>query len=398
MPRRLAPLALLVLGHVAPAAAKPAAPRQVREVFMEGARHYEAGDYRDAARAFSEAYAMSNKRNLLYNIGAAYEAAREQETAAPERCRVTALAHEHYGRFLDEVWDAPNAADVHKAREQLGGELRERCHPQLTVNSSPSGATVYLDARSAKPLGKTPLVAQVKPGAHKLIVEKEGHATEVLRLELVPATPMSTSVDLKKSKGDGRARFSVSPAGATVTINGQAVGRARLAKPLILREGNYWVSVEAPDHKTWTGSLVVTRDSLAKVVVDLRSTLPVEPFPYREAAGWSGAGAAVALASAGILWGLADREYDDLSRRRDQGGALGDDDLDRGERYLLSAQVMLGAGALAGAVAGVLLALSDGDDPAEDAVEGSQSPGPAMGAAPLAGFGAGLGLSWRGTY
>src|SRR5690606_25712958 len=55
---------------------------QAREAFERGRIHYDNGDFARAAAAFEEAYKLSGREGLLYNLYLAYRDANEQEKAA----------------------------------------------------------------------------------------------------------------------------------------------------------------------------------------------------------------------------------------------------------------------------------------------------------------------------
>jgi tetratricopeptide (TPR) repeat protein len=66
-----------------PAAAAATSPEnQAREAFERGRIHYDNGDFARAATAFEEAYKLSGREGLLYNLYLAYRDANQQENAA----------------------------------------------------------------------------------------------------------------------------------------------------------------------------------------------------------------------------------------------------------------------------------------------------------------------------
>lgn len=78
-----------LFGHFAAfphaAAAQAAATEteaQARDAFERGRIHYDNGDFARAAEAFEQAYKLSGREGLLYNIYLAYRDANEQEKAA----------------------------------------------------------------------------------------------------------------------------------------------------------------------------------------------------------------------------------------------------------------------------------------------------------------------------
>jgi tetratricopeptide (TPR) repeat protein len=128
--------------------------------FRTGEIYYEKGRYPDAAREFEEAYRLSNRAELLYNMGKAYDGDGD-----------AARALGAYRRFLENVKGSSDRPWV----EGRVGQLR-KVVGRLTVTSNVTGAAVKVDG---KEVGLTPLsdVIDVNPGTHEVALTHEGHAT-----------------------------------------------------------------------------------------------------------------------------------------------------------------------------------------------------------------------------
>src|SRR5688572_22575111 len=85
--------------------------------FRTGEIYYEKGRFPDAAREFEEAYRLSNRAELLYNMGKAYDGDGD-----------AARALSAYRRFLDSVKSSPDRPWVSGRVAQL-----ERLVGRLTV-------------------------------------------------------------------------------------------------------------------------------------------------------------------------------------------------------------------------------------------------------------------------
>ncbi|MFZ5890492.1 MAG: hypothetical protein ACOY0T_05430 [Myxococcota bacterium] len=83
-----------------------------RELYEQGARAYDAGDFETAISAFERAYAISQKTALLFNI------AQAERLAGPSHCE---RALDAYRRYLSQEPHASNAAEV----EQRISEMRQ---------------------------------------------------------------------------------------------------------------------------------------------------------------------------------------------------------------------------------------------------------------------------------
>lgn len=110
---RSIPAVAIALTLAIGAAAQPASAQQqeepvedtrARELFLEGEAHYAAGRYELAAERYLEAYQLSQRPELLFNVGNAYERLGDYEKAA---------------RYLGEYADNPRARDVVSVRERI---------------------------------------------------------------------------------------------------------------------------------------------------------------------------------------------------------------------------------------------------------------------------------------
>jgi tetratricopeptide (TPR) repeat protein len=136
----------------APAAAqaRPAAPVagtenqvQAREAFERGRIHYDNGEFTKASQAFEDAYRLSGREGLLYNLYLAYRDANEQEKAAEALrqylARVEVIENraqlEARLKALDEGIAQRKAAEAAEAAQR--GPVQEAAAP---VAASPAPA------------------------------------------------------------------------------------------------------------------------------------------------------------------------------------------------------------------------------------------------------------------
>jgi len=115
----------------------------------------------------------------------------------------------------------------------------------LRVDSSPAGATVWLDGVA---VGTTPLTLEdLAPGEHEIAIVKEGfvRATEMV-------TPAPEAAPLVFSLQPARAILSITstPSPALVLVDGKEVGRTPLAE-LALEEGIHQVEVRHRGHESF---------------------------------------------------------------------------------------------------------------------------------------------------
>ena len=129
--------------------------------FNTGSAYYEHGRFEDAAHEFEEAYRLSQKAPLLYNVGKSYDGAND-----------FARALDAYQRFLAAA--PPDNSDRDFAGKRV--ELLQTLVGKIAVNGAVDGSTLGLDG---KLIGSTPLPAPlvVNPGRHQVTLAHEGYAT-----------------------------------------------------------------------------------------------------------------------------------------------------------------------------------------------------------------------------
>lgn len=81
---------------------------QARTRFFEGKKAYDTGDFRTAWQHFREAYVLSHRPQLLFNIG-----------QAADRLGETADAESAFKMYLEQLPDADNALQVRARMEEL---------------------------------------------------------------------------------------------------------------------------------------------------------------------------------------------------------------------------------------------------------------------------------------
>ncbi|MDB4965735.1 MAG: hypothetical protein JWN44_1424 [Myxococcales bacterium] len=129
--------------------------------YATGEAYYQHGDFADAAREFEEAYRLSGKAPLLYNMGKSYDGGSDFSRAL-----------EAYRRFLGQT--TVDNADRSFAAKRV--EVLQTLVGRIFVEAPVDGSAVAVDG---KPAGTTPLPTAlvVNPGRHQLEISHEGYAT-----------------------------------------------------------------------------------------------------------------------------------------------------------------------------------------------------------------------------
>lgn len=170
-----------------------------RKAFEAGAQAYREGRYKEAVQFFLTAYEEDRKPALIYNAAQAYEKAGDIPNALRS-----------YRRFLRLAPDADDRPTVELRVKNLEARLREQGVQQVSVFSSPEGASVELDGKAA---GKTPWSAEIAPGRHVIVLRHDG-LPDVTK-EFVLAADHSLELDIALGKNSATPARATEPAPST---------------------------------------------------------------------------------------------------------------------------------------------------------------------------------------
>lgn len=118
------------------------ADQVAREHFMRGRDAFSLGDFALAAREFDQAYQLSRRPQLLYNIGTAYE-----------RLHNWNEANVAFHRYLDEVPGAPDRPEVEARLRMIEVELQHQAEALQTPTQTNTRVVVV----------ERPVVVQAEP-------------------------------------------------------------------------------------------------------------------------------------------------------------------------------------------------------------------------------------------
>ncbi len=136
------------------------ASAQAKARFQAGAQAYREARYKDAIDLFLQANRLDPHPELIYNVGQAYEKLGDVPNALRS-----------YREYLRLSPVASDRATVETSIRNLEARLRERGVQQVSVFSSPSGATLLLDQ---KVVGQTPWTGEIAPGRHVVVLKSTG--------------------------------------------------------------------------------------------------------------------------------------------------------------------------------------------------------------------------------
>jgi tetratricopeptide (TPR) repeat protein len=152
------------------------AKARARLLFEKGVTAYREGRFYDAVDIFLETNRLYPDPKLSFNVGKAFEGLGNPPGAL-----------RYYREYLRRLPDAPDARDVEGHVHQLEQTLSLKGLQQLTVLSSPDGATVKLDGQA---VGITPWTGESFAGKHRIVLEAAGYqrSESVVEIDLLRAS------------------------------------------------------------------------------------------------------------------------------------------------------------------------------------------------------------------
>ncbi|MEO8180015.1 MAG: PEGA domain-containing protein [Deltaproteobacteria bacterium] len=153
--------------------------------YQRGVQAFEEGRWREAVELFKQADELAPSALLSLNIAKVYERMHDNRSA---------LAW-----YRDYLRRSPAGSDqelVKKRVTELEGVLRNQGVQQLSVLSTPPGATVLLDESSR---GVTPWTGELAPGPHRLQLTLRGYADAEQAFELPAARALDLTLSLVPS-------------------------------------------------------------------------------------------------------------------------------------------------------------------------------------------------------
>jgi tetratricopeptide (TPR) repeat protein len=185
----LSALCLATVAHAADTGGAPseqavddARRAEAKARYEQGVDAYKANHFKDAVDLFLAADRLSPSAPLSFNIARAYEKLGDD-----------AGALRWYRDYLRRAPNAPNASDVAANVARFEGRLAKKGVQQLTVLSTPSGATVSIDGTN---VGITPGTFELAHGKHHVVLLLRGYSDSTNDLELAAEHAQDLTVTL----------------------------------------------------------------------------------------------------------------------------------------------------------------------------------------------------------
>lgn len=287
----------------------PAQKDRFEKLISEGKRLFlEEMDYEGALRKFKEAENLavtrSQKADVCFYLSLAYYAFQEEESTEKSIEMMRKLIEIDYYRELDKLLCPPKYLDLFLETKAEYGALR--------IQSKPSGADVYLDAKRV-PEGKTPLTIGYKAGSVDVRVKKGskekkdtltvyagGETTSPVyklgggssALLILGGVVLAGGVGLalalgKKGDGGGTSepttgsiQVNSTPTGASVYLDGSNTGRTTNCTLTNVSQGSHSLKLELELYGKWEGNAQVTVGQTTQINATLA------PFKYEFVTKW----------------------------------------------------------------------------------------------------------------
>ncbi|MFN3198557.1 MAG: PEGA domain-containing protein [Bradymonadia bacterium] len=204
---------------------------QARALSLKAAQAFKAKNFAEALEMFQQANALVPHPNLEVNIGRCFEALGQPEQA---------LAHCRAALEAPNV-PAPTAQAARKCVARADDTLKR---PILELNTTPVGATVYIDGRR---MGRTPWRGIIMPGKHVLELDLEGYAHVKKPIVAERGQTYNFKFNLDAAEQGALLTLDSNPQGAEVLLDGQPVGVTPL-QGLQLESRTYQVELRRPGY------------------------------------------------------------------------------------------------------------------------------------------------------
>lgn len=255
---------------------------KAKTYFNAGAAAYTAGQYPAAIQAFDQAYRFAPRPGILFSAAQAYR----KQYFIDKNPQNLQQAIKNYRAYLAKVPEGGRRADSAQALAELEPiadrmATREPTEPgdpvapaptampsktRLMVSSQTKGAVIELDAGKGR---KAPLIAEVKPGRHKVRLTAPGYFPEEREVEAAEGGVVAVDVRLQPKP----ARLTLrAEDDAEVRVDGRPVGTTPLGAPIELPAGSHLVTITRTGRKPYSKEVDLARGERRTLDADLSVT------------------------------------------------------------------------------------------------------------------------------
>lgn len=330
---------------------------KAKKAFREGKELYGQEKYLEAAKAFERAFELSNRNELLYNVGRSYWKANKLKKAET-----------YLQKYLNAMPDAPNADDVVEAIIQIQEEMAAQM-ANVKVEASQSGIDILVD-QETEPRCQTPCTVSLMPGEHTLVARAEGMTPATKSVTVEPEQQTSVSFNLP-----GRLHVRTDQRAGSVTVDGSKTYSLPMDEPVALPAGEHQLTVVGSEGNKWTGAVDITSGQVSRILVPMAPLDAGGNASTLRIASYSLWGASAGFLVGGIVLGMqASDTHDALAAREKSSGAVDPKMVEQGQSEQFGANLMYTLSAVSAASgAGLFVWDMYGGSSAEEDIPPSES-------------------------
>src|SRR6185503_17164979 len=221
--------------------------------FQIATEHYQRGEFREALEHFFASNRLVPNKNVVFNIARTFE-----------QLRRFADAHRYYVDALELETNPQTINDINAAIRRITPNVAV-----LRVETTPPGATIYIDRKDLGARGRAPRPLALPAGRYRVIAELEGYepatAAEVqarlvgkVEIAVTGASGAEVRVDNEKGAVGCNAPCALEASPGRHVLYFSREGYQATPRPLtVVEKETIRVSVEL---RPLTGSLVVSAD------------------------------------------------------------------------------------------------------------------------------------------
>jgi hypothetical protein len=357
---------------LAPATALAGPIEDAKVLFNVGAQAFDKGDYLAALQAFEAAYRLTPRPGVLFSIAQAH---RKQYFTGGKQVEQLRAAISTYREYLVKVEQGGRRSDAAEALAELESlaaklDVGVAAPPpavvappvvtRIMITTQVADALISLDGGSPR---EAPLVADVQPGKHAVRATAPGYFDEAREVPVTAGEVRPVDVILREKPG--RLTFRASD-GAQVSIDGRLAATTPLIQPLDVSPGRHLVTVTRNGYRVYSHEIELARDEARTLDVKLDATSQRYASFALMGAGTAGIAVGAALAVVAIHQQKQAQSFDAARQAGALACATATDCQQLYAQYTQLVQsrddfrrdagVVLGAGALVGAVGLMLFA------------------------------------------